>query len=220
MWLAIDTATDVAGIALADAGGVVVEHSWPARRNHTSALAPRVAQALADAGLSVAELAGIAVAIGPGSYTGLRIGLALAKGLAFGAGLPVVGVPTLDPLAAALSAPVTQRERDLWCVFRAGRQRFVAARYPPAASAWPDASALKSLTLAELTALVPGGDWLAGELTAEEQAELASRGGVVVPSAAGLRRAGWLAELGRARYAAQGADDLVALAPIYLGAGP
>jgi tRNA threonylcarbamoyladenosine biosynthesis protein TsaB len=220
VWLAIDTATDVAGIALADAAGVVVEHSWPARRNHTSALAPRVAQALTDTGLTVARLDGIAVAIGPGSYTGLRIGLALAKGLAFGADLPLVGIPTLDPLAASLSAPMVRRERDLWCVFRAGRQRLVAARYPPAATDWPDATALQSMTVAELAALVPSGDWVAGELSEAEQAELAGRGAAVVTGAAGLRRAGWLAQLGRRRFQDAGPDDLVALAPIYLGAGP
>lgn len=218
-WLAVDTATDGAGVALHDGRAVLAERTWLSRRRHTVELAPTVAAMLAAAELSPAGLAGIAVAIGPGSYTGLRVGLALAKGLAFAADLPVVGVPTLDILAAPLSPPWSQREADLWAVFRAGRGRLVAARYPTAAAGWPDPAVLRAETVAEFRARVQPGEWVAGELEAEERAALMAQGAHLLPPAASLRRAAWLAELGRARYAASGGDDLHTLAPIYLG-GP
>jgi tRNA threonylcarbamoyladenosine biosynthesis protein TsaB len=218
--LGIDTATDLASVAVHDGGTVLAELSWYGRRRHTVELAPMLERALAAAGLAVADLEGVAVAIGPGSYTGLRIGLALAKGLALGVGLPLVGVPTLDILAASLSRPACPRPVPLWAVLRAGRSRLVAAEYPADDSPWPDPAALRAMTLAELSALARPSAWVAGELTVAEAEALASSGLTVLPPAAGLRRAGWLAELGRRRHAATGGDDPAALAPVYLGGAP
>ena len=96
-WLAIDTATDMAGIAVCHAERVVSERTWSSRRHHTRQLAPAVADALVEAGLGVADLEGIAVAIGPGSYTGLRIGLSLAKGLSLGADRHHMALVDLPP---------------------------------------------------------------------------------------------------------------------------
>jgi tRNA threonylcarbamoyladenosine biosynthesis protein TsaB len=220
VWLGIDTASDVASVAVHDGGAVVAECSWFGRQRHTVELAPRVEWALATAGVAAASLGGVAVALGPGSYTGLRIGLALAKGLAFGAGLPLVGVPTLDVLAASLSPPVVPRAVPLWAVLRAGRAHLVAAPYPAEETGWPDARSLRAATLAELLAVARPPAWVAGELTEAEAAALAAAGLTVLPPAARLRRAGWLAELGRRRHDARGGDDPVALAPIYLGGDP
>lgn len=217
VWLGLDTATDVASVALVDGAAVLAEQSWVSRRRHTAELAPRVAAALASAGLAVADLGGVAVASGPGSYTGLRIGLALAKGLALGAGLPVVGVPTLDALAAALSPPAVPRSVPLWAVFRAGRTRLVAAPYPPDEALWPDPRTLRAVSFEALLAAVRPSDWVAGELTASERAALAGAGLEVLPPAACLRRAGWLAELGRRRLSTAGGAGVAALSPVYLG---
>src|SRR5207244_11208452 len=73
-------------------------------RSHTASLPLLVERVLSDAGLVLEDVEGIAVSIGPGSFTGLRIGLALAKGLAFAGGLPLVGVPTLEALAWVVDA--------------------------------------------------------------------------------------------------------------------
>ena len=99
MILAIDTATQYAGLALYNQDGIYTEESWYAGRNHTVELMPRIIRILKLANLKVAALTALAVSLGPGSFTGLRIGLATAKGLALPHKLPVVGVPTLDIVA-------------------------------------------------------------------------------------------------------------------------
>lgn len=221
IWLAIDTATDAAGLALHDGAAVLAELQWTSRRRHTRELAPALAGMLGGQGLAAGDLAGIAVAIGPGSYTGLRIGLALAKGLALGAGLPVLGVPTLDILAAGLSEPVAARRLPLWVVARAGRGRLLAAEYPadwapragPSIASSPPA-AIHALPALRAAARPPA--WVAGELDAAARSALTEAGLIVLPPAACLRRAAWLAELGRMRYAAGGWPGLDALAPEYL----
>lgn len=222
-WLAIDTATDRASVALAVDGVITAELTWASRRRHTVDLAPTVERALSGAGVEVADLAGIAVAIGPGSYTGLRIGLALAKGLALPAGVPLVGVPTLHILAAALSPPWTSRAVPLWAVLSAGRGRVVAACYPPTADdrQWPAPGGLAVMTLAELGAAVVAPAWVAGELDADARRALAERDGLtVLPEPLCVRRAGWLAMLGRAAVERVGASAPGELAPVYLGGDP
>ena len=87
---------------------VVAEGAHRESRSHTASLPVLVERVLGEAGLALEDVEGIAVSIGPGSFTGLRIGLALAKGLAFAGGLPLVGVPTLEALAwVADAAPGT-----------------------------------------------------------------------------------------------------------------
>ncbi len=211
-WLAIDTATDTAGIALHDGAAVVAESNWTSRRRHTVELAPAIQHLLRQHGLSVDALAGVVVAIGPGSYTPLRIGLAVAKGLALGVGLPLVGVPTLDVLAVPLSPPIVAREVPLWSVLRAGRGRLVAARYPPDPDRWPDPTSLQVLTVEELLTVARPPAWVAGELSATVRERLTACGFTVLPPAAGVRRAGWLAEVGRVRPAV----DPATLVPVYL----
>ncbi|MFQ5460550.1 MAG: tRNA (adenosine(37)-N6)-threonylcarbamoyltransferase complex dimerization subunit type 1 TsaB [Anaerolineae bacterium] len=215
-WLGMDTATDVAGVALHDGVAVLEERTWATRR-HTQGLAPAVAEVLRRHGVAATDLDGVAVAIGPGSYTGLRVGVALAKGLAVGAGVAVVGVPTLDILAAPLSPPVVGRDRRLWALLRAGRGRVVAAAYPPAAGGWPEGDGLVPEELGAVLGRGAPGDWMAGELTAEERGQALRAGFVVLPPTACLRRPGWLAELGiaRAQGAPATASDLAHLEPIY-----
>ena len=129
MILAIDTATDWVGLALHDGASVLAEFGWRSRRTQTIELAPAVAQLWSRTGVAPSDLSAIAVAIGPGSYTGLRVGLALAKGIALAQKLPLVGVPTLDIVAAA----VCRLETDLVVVAEAGRTRLWAGQYQWAA---------------------------------------------------------------------------------------
>ncbi len=97
--LAIDSATPVAGLALLKEKSVIREEFVNFKKTHSETLMPMVDQVLRESEISVQDLDAIAVTIGPGSFTGLRIGLAAAKGLSLASGKPLIGVSTLDVLA-------------------------------------------------------------------------------------------------------------------------
>ena len=99
--LAIDTCLDACQAALIDGDAVVFRRSEPMHRGHQERLAPMLAEAMAEAGARFSELDRIGVTVGPGSFTGLRVGLAFAKGLAIARGIPCLGVGVLEALAAS-----------------------------------------------------------------------------------------------------------------------
>lgn len=103
--LLFDSATSMAivGVGAAD-GRSVSETTWSAGYRHGEELLARIDGVLADAGLGLADLGGIVVGTGPGAFTGLRVGLATAKGLAHGLGIPLVGIPTGAALIHAAHA--------------------------------------------------------------------------------------------------------------------
>ena len=125
MLLAVDTATQRASIALHDGRALRAECTWEASQRHTVTLAAHLTTLLDECGVTLPALRAVAVCVGPGSYTGVRIGVALAQGLALARGLPLIGISTLDILAAA-QPPDT---RPLYAVFAAGRKRVGYARY-------------------------------------------------------------------------------------------
>lgn len=96
MLLAIDTSTRYAGIALADDRRVIDLQAWHSTVNHTSELMPAVANLLGRRGLKPASLDAVAVALGPGGFSSLRVGVSAAKGMALAGRLPLLGVGTLD----------------------------------------------------------------------------------------------------------------------------
>src|SRR5438445_12615277 len=100
--LAIDTALDACAAAVLDtsAGGVIAQESQAMKRGHAEALMPLIARVIKASGVAFAALDRIAVTTGPGSFTGLRVGLSAARGIALAAGKPVVGVTTLTAYAA------------------------------------------------------------------------------------------------------------------------
>ncbi len=99
--LAIDTTLGACSAAVLNGGVVLASASEPMQRGHQERLAPLVAETMAAAGLSFGDLDRIGVTVGPGSFTGLRVGLAFAKGLALALDIPCVGVGALEALAAS-----------------------------------------------------------------------------------------------------------------------
>jgi len=219
MLLALDTATRQASVALYDERGVRAETSWYSTDNQTVELMPRVTEMLAQQGIEPGALRGVAVAIGPGSFTGLRIGLSVAKGLAVGRGLPVLGVPTLDALAQSL---IGQR-MPVRAVMEIGRGRYAVADYRVGRDQWHRASKDRLLPMAELAEGIRERTLFAGELgpAAREAVQRALGANAVLMSpAAQLRRAGYLAELAWQRLLRGERDDPVSLAPLYLHTEP
>src|SRR5436305_4371586 len=102
--LAIDTALDACAAAVLDtgAGGVIAQESLAMKRGHAEALMPLIARVMKQSGIAFAALDRVAATTGPGSFTGLRVGLSAARGIALAAGKPVVGVTTLTAYAAPI----------------------------------------------------------------------------------------------------------------------
>ncbi|TAL12631.1 MAG: tRNA (adenosine(37)-N6)-threonylcarbamoyltransferase complex dimerization subunit type 1 TsaB [Nitrospirae bacterium] len=97
--LAIETATPAQSVAVVEGDRLLAELSYEAKGNRGGMLLPTVDQVLKQAGVAAGDLDAVAVSVGPGSFTGLRVGLATAKGLALGSSARLVGVPTLEALA-------------------------------------------------------------------------------------------------------------------------
>jgi tRNA threonylcarbamoyladenosine biosynthesis protein TsaB len=126
--LAIDTSTRNVGLALFDGSQILAEYTWNSADHHTVELAPAVQDLMKRVHINFGSIQAIGVAIGPGSFTGLRIGLAFAKGIALTLKIPVVGIPSLDILAAA-QPPF---RLPLAAALRAGRGRLAVGWYQPA----------------------------------------------------------------------------------------
>lgn len=214
MLLAIDTSTRFVGVALYNGAQVLSETVWSSHDYHTVELAPAVEQTLARSGLKVSDLSALAVATGPGSFTGLRIGMALAKGISLARRLPLIGVPTLDILASA--QPVM--DLPLIAALRAGRGRLAAGRYRAVSGAWEAAGKVELLNAQALSAGISQPTLICGEFTAEERQLLArKRVNVILASPAqSMRRPSYLAELAWARWQSGDSDDPATLSPFYL----
>lgn len=214
MLLAIDTSTRSVGIALYDGAQVLSEWLWQSQDYHTVELAPAIAGVLARTGVGTADLGALVVAIGPGSFTGLRIGLAVAKGLAFAHHLPVIGVPTLDILAAG--QPLLGER--MAAVLQAGRGRIAVGWYRAGSKAWLPDGDIEVLTPDDLNARIEQPTIVCGELTADVRRLLARKRKNVrlATPAQAVRRPAYLAEIGWRRWQANQVDDPATLAPIYL----
>ena len=216
MILAIDTATRAVSLALHDGHQVLAEESWRTENYHTTELAPTLEKLLRRSGVAVGDLRAIAVARGPGSFTGLRIGMSLAKGLALASSptLPLIGVPTLDIVAAAQP----HRADTLWVVAQAGRGRINAGAYRWDGERWQSREAPFIVGWEDFISRLKPPVQISGEIDLAGRAQLERVGGhVIIASAAeSLRRAGFLAELGWERLSAGEVDDPVSLTPIYL----
>jgi tRNA threonylcarbamoyladenosine biosynthesis protein TsaB len=214
MLVAIDTSTDYASLALHDGLQVQAERTWKSPRRHTVELAPRLAATLRQLDLSVSHLSGVAVARGPGSFTGLRVGLAVAKGLALSQGLPLIGISTLDILAAAQG----RSRQTLYAVLQAGRGRIAVAAYRWRNDAWHSREEPRLGTWGDLAKEITTTTLFCGEIDPAGADTLAALGDLVVilPAAARLRRAGYLAELAWQRLNKGESDDPATLVPLYL----
>ena len=216
MLLALDTATQFASIALYDGVSVLAELNWRSERRHTVELAPQVDALFALRNITPQDLTALAVAIGPGSYTGTRIALSFAKGIVAATGLPLVGIPTLD----ALAYPHIRPDSALCALVAAGRNRYCWASYAPG-SGFPERSSAWGLhRLPEILPQLTSPMRFVGELSQDDVHFLHSSGHEsidIITTSLAVRRAGVLAELAWLRLQTGDVDDPTTLGPIYLG---
>ncbi len=165
------------------------ETTWRAGREHSTRLLIEAQIALERVGIRVEQLTALAVAQGPGSFTGVRVALSVAKGMAAGLGIPVYGVCSLDVLALAAEPSVL----PVRVVMEAGRGRYATTLYTNSTVV----EAPRLATAPELVQLVREPTTLIGEMSNEVRALLGSNPRVrFAPRASSARRAGYLAELG------------------------
>ena len=218
MLLAIDTSTRNVGIAIYDGIQVLSETIWASRDYHTIELAPSIKETLSRAGLKIQNLKLLAVATGPGSFTGLRIGLAVAKGIALACHLPIIGIPTLDIVAE--SQPITPG-LPLAAILQAGRGRLAVGWYTATDDRWQLTPPIEITDALKLSRHIHEPTLVCGELTEEQQHALARKyKNVILASPAhSIRRPSLLAELAWKRWQSGDVDDPVTLSPTYLHLG-
>ncbi len=208
--LAIDTSTEQAGLAVTN-GEQVSEITWLAGRDQTVTVLAQIDHLLTMTGIEASNLRAIGIAIGPGMFNGLRVGMSLAKGFHFGLGADLIGVSTLEIAAY----PFAKLDIEIASVVAAGRGRLVWQLVPVAEKP-------VNGTAEELAAIIgarPNPVVVAGDLTNEQASLIVSVPGAIVPDAASRsRRPGALAEIAWARLGLGEIDDPVALAPVYLHA--
>jgi len=212
--LAIDTATDIASLAIIQEGEILAELTWRCGQNHSVELLPRLSRLLEQNDIDFQSISAIIVALGPGSYNGLRVGVSTAKGLAFSLGVPMVGIGTLE--AIAYSHAVTGL--TVCPILGAGRGEFAAAIYRQKEGEWRRVTAEHITTVDTLCRKIKSRTVFCGELTPVIIDTLTERLGlkaVIPPPASRLRRAGFLAELGLKRLQIGDYDQTATLQPIY-----
>ncbi len=215
--LAVDTSAEAASVAVTDGDAVLAELIVTRRGTHSTRLMGMVRTALDAAGVSLADLDGLAVTRGPGSFTGLRIGISTVKGLALAADRPTVGISALD----ALAYPLSMANDPVWALIDARKGEVYAAAYRfspdggvdkgPETVMAPDAVAER---ITERSVLVGSGARLYRSVF---EARLGDRVRFGPPTAHAIRAA-TVAFLAEARLRDGLADDVAALSPAYIRA--
>jgi len=216
MELAIDTSTDTASIALSRSGMVETEMSWHAGQNHTVELIPNIITLLGQAEADIGDVEAVMVAGGPGSFNGLRVGFATAKGFALSMGIPLAAVGTLELEAyphASTGLPVCP-------VQDVGRGEIAAALYRMDEGEWRQLVEEHVTTVEELCDATGSRTLFCGRFS-QRSPDIALRieellGDKAVISDNTFCRAGVLAELGYKRLERGRREDVATVQPLYL----
>lgn len=213
--LGMNTSTLEGSVALVGEKGLIGEYMLSAGRTHSESLIPTIDFLLRECGLDLPSLSGIAVALGPGSFTGLRIGLATAKGLAMASSIPLLGIPTLEAMARnlpfcsyAICPLISARKgQAYWALYRFDGDRMV--RLQQEAVSTPEEIAR---FIREKTVFVGDG---AAEFWSRFQEALGEKA-ILGPSYVRITRASTVAEMGLERLRRGEQDDPGRLLPIYV----
>lgn len=217
--LGIESATPVAGVAVVQRGRVLADRLINNRKTHSGHLLPMIKAVIDEAGIRPADIGGIAVSSGPGSFTGLRIGMTTAKTLAQVWKVPVVGVSTLDALAHPLTGLV-----NLVCpVLNARKNEVYTAVYDGACGTLINLTGPRALKPVELASLL--GQWQERAITflgdgvgeyRECITELVGDRAYFAQGAVSLPRGSSVADLGGIRLEKGEGTDPLSLLPDYV----
>jgi len=212
--IGIETATVMGGVALVSGSGELVgEVTLRNHESHSERMLPALEWLLATVGNSLGDCAAVSVSQGPGSFTGLRAGIATAKGLSFSLGVPLYGIATLEALAAnappgeaSVCAVLNARRGEVFCAFFSGSPDGPHRLGPD-----------RLLPLRSLAEELPAGCLVVGDLPASFSAMLpAGRAVRFVPPHLAHPRAAVIAALGGAAQGASRTSQLTTLMPDYL----
>jgi tRNA threonylcarbamoyladenosine biosynthesis protein TsaB len=220
MILALETATDTCGVALLHDDDLVAEAHLHRPRVHSERLTPLIEDVLRHGDIDREALDAVAVSMGPGSYTGLRIGVSTAKGWALGTGASLVGVPTLAAYAAQLR-PVTEMGDMVCTLLDARRDEVYAGAFRRTSERLETHAETKALTvdaLSDWIGDVGGHLWLVGDGGAKSRDAIASVGTTctVLPPDEVSPSAAWVARRARGRLDRHGPDDVATFEPLYV----
>jgi tRNA threonylcarbamoyladenosine biosynthesis protein TsaB len=199
-------------VALAVEGVAGLMLTWATQRNHSVELLPHIERLLAEAGRAKSDIEAVFVDTGPGGYAALRVGVSIAKALAHGLSVPLVGVGRLELDAHGVSRDAG--ERRIVAVHRAGRGEVAWATYRAEAGSLVEESTPRILKTEAFDSELRAGDVLTGDID-DALAAVAQRAGAAVMLAQ-QHRVVALAALGHGRRAAGRTDDPAALVPLYL----
>ncbi|GAB6158457.1 tRNA (adenosine(37)-N6)-threonylcarbamoyltransferase complex dimerization subunit type 1 TsaB [Desulfotomaculum varum] len=216
--LGIEAATPVAGVAVAADGCILAERLVNNRRTHSVNLLPMIKAVIEEAGISAGQIGAVAVSSGPGSFTGLRIGLTTAKTLAWLWQVPLVGVSTLE----ALALPLAAQDAIICPILNARKNEVYAAVFRGNAGQPELLAGPLALGIEELVQLLQ--QWeepviFLGDAVPEYRQQIESylgRRAVMAPRCAMLPRGGALAELGWRKMMNGGGVPPLQLVPEYI----
>ena len=215
MELAIDTSTDTASIAVSIEGEVIAELTWNAGQNHTAELIPNLNHILFQAKSGISDIDALIVAKGPGSFNGLRVGMSMAKGLAFSLYVPLVGISTLEVEAY----PYAKSNLPVCPIQNAGRGEIASAIFQSKNGKWQRLIEEHITTTGDLVTKIRNRTIFCGKIPEEVLLQLKENLGdkaLISCSGGRLRRAGFLAELGWMRLKRGDYDHSPTLQPLYL----
>lgn len=204
--LGIDSSTDKLAVGLADPRAVIAEKTITSAYEHASHIIGVIDALLTESSLSIKDLSGVAVAIGPGSFTGLRIGLAVAKGMTVALGIPIIGVSTFEVLAHRLSS----RFDSFYLAAQARRGEYYLCRVEPKTIIREQIVLTTEEELVGKIGALPAG--LVGREPSGEWTRLKN----LIPLSDLVISGGDLARIGAQRFGEGQQDDPALLEPLYI----
>jgi tRNA threonylcarbamoyladenosine biosynthesis protein TsaB len=210
--LGIETATQICGVAITEDKQLLGEYRLNIKNVHSERLVGAIEKLLGDTNLQPKELQGIAVSIGPGSFTGLRIGLSVAKGMAFSLDIPLVAVPTLEALA--WQAPIN--DGDICVLIKARAELVYFGRYQKQGESVTAKGDVRVIEATKLDGFAEPGSIFIGSGTEMAREIVEKLNGRLLPSRYSLLSGFTIATLGTERLLRGEIEELRTVEPLYI----